>query len=86
MLIFWHQGGLHLEPEGEQERKALAILVENVKFAKPKRPVAGSSSADGADKLLKTLTQGGSSHSKKPDTKRSETWWGSRPEPTERER
>jgi hypothetical protein len=83
MLIFWHQGGLHIEPEGEQERKALVTLVENLKFAKPKRPLMGSS-VDGADKLLKTLGQTGSSQSKKPDPKQPDAWWGTRPDPADR--
>ena len=34
MRIFWHQGGLHIEPEGDRERAALVEIVENVKFGK----------------------------------------------------
>jgi len=78
MLIFWHQGGLHIEPEGEQERQALVALVENAKFGKPKRPLVGSSNETGADKLLKTLggKAGSNSQPKGPDPKRPDSWWG----------
>jgi hypothetical protein len=84
MLIFWHQGGLHIEPEGEFERKALIALVENAKFGKPKKPVASTPSETGADKMLKTLgdrqtvPSEPSNSTKKPDPKRPESWWSGR--------
>jgi hypothetical protein len=91
MLIFWHQGGLHIEPEGEFERKALVALVENAKFGKPKKPVVTTpteaGAGAGADKMLKTLgerqtgspgSSGSSSSLKKPDPKRPDSWWSGR--------
>jgi hypothetical protein len=53
MLVFWHQGGLHIEPEGEQERRALVALVENAKFGKQAgTPIPGGSSESGGDELF----------------------------------
>jgi hypothetical protein len=56
MLVFWHQGGLHIEPEGEQERRALVALVDNAKFGKPSGTLIPSGSSEsGCDELLKAL-------------------------------
>jgi hypothetical protein len=30
MRIFWHQGGLHIEPESDLERNALVALTANI--------------------------------------------------------
>ena len=32
MKIFWWQGGLHAQPETPEERKALAMLVDNARI------------------------------------------------------
>ena len=57
MRIFWHQGGLHLEPESEQERDALVILVANAKFGKSPGTVIPSGSSElGGDQFLDAIT------------------------------
>jgi len=35
MRIFWHQGGLRLEPETPEEVDALSVLISDLKLAKP---------------------------------------------------
>jgi hypothetical protein len=32
MRIFWWQEGLHFEPESKEERQALALLLDGLKF------------------------------------------------------
>jgi hypothetical protein len=56
MLVFWHQGGLRIEPEGEQEKRALVALVENAKFGKPAGTLIPSGSSEsGSDELSDTV-------------------------------
>ena len=56
MRVFWHQGGLHIEPESDQERKALVMLVDNAKFGKPPGiTVPGGSSELGSDQLFEAV-------------------------------
>jgi len=35
MRIFWHQGGLQLQPDNEVEAEALLVLLDNVKYEGP---------------------------------------------------
>ena len=35
MRIFWHEGGLHIQPESEREGRLLVELVSHLKFEKP---------------------------------------------------
>ena len=59
MRVFWQQGGLHLEPESEQERKALATLVDNAKFGKPPGTVIPSGSSElGGDRFFDAVVGG----------------------------
>ena len=56
MRVFWHQGGLFIEPEGDQERQALTALVSNVTFGKPQgRVILSGSSELGSDQLFESL-------------------------------
>lgn len=34
MEIYWWQGGIHIQPETEEERKALVVIVNNLNFVK----------------------------------------------------
>ncbi len=56
MRVFWHQGGLHIEPESDQERKALVTLVDNAKFGKPPgTSIPGGVSELGSDQLFEAV-------------------------------
>lgn len=56
MRIFWHQGGLHIEPEGDQERVALATLVDNVSFGMPQGTIIPSGASElGGDQLFEAV-------------------------------
>jgi hypothetical protein len=58
MRIFWHQGGLHIEPEGESERNLLVEIVQNLKVGKPpemQRRIPSGCSASGSEDLFKAL-------------------------------
>ena len=35
MRVYWWQGGLFFDPETDEEREALKVLVDNLKFAPP---------------------------------------------------
>lgn len=35
MRVFWHNGGLVIEPESEREGQLLTELAENLKFGRP---------------------------------------------------
>ena len=35
MLVFWLQGGLHLEPENPVESEAMMLLLHDVKYIVP---------------------------------------------------
>lgn len=39
MRVFWSNGGLHLEPEGDQERVALLALAGNITVGVPSETV-----------------------------------------------
>ena len=32
MKIFWWQGGVHIDPENQEEREALIVLLDNLKI------------------------------------------------------
>ena len=32
MKVYWWQGGLHFEPEGDEERKALLVVTQNLRY------------------------------------------------------
>ena len=58
MRIFWHQGGLHIEPEGERERAALVEIVENVRFGKPpemRQRIPGGCSELGGEEFFEAV-------------------------------
>lgn len=58
MRIFWHEGGLHVQPENENEGQALVALVNNLKFGKPPgmlNCIPGGEAESGSDKLLELL-------------------------------
>jgi hypothetical protein len=58
MRIFWHQGGLHIEPEGENERNLLVEIVRNLKVGKPpemQRRISGGCSESGSEDLFEAL-------------------------------
>jgi hypothetical protein len=47
MKVFWHQGGLHIEPESDRERSALVTLTENMKLYEPPRTIQRANSGSG---------------------------------------
>ncbi len=56
MRIFWHQGGLHIEPEGDKERVALAALTENITFGRPAGTVIPAGESElGSEHLFERL-------------------------------
>ena len=53
MRIFWHQGGLHIEPQSDDEPQALVGLLESVGTEpKPEMRTGSGSSELGSDGLL----------------------------------
>jgi hypothetical protein len=67
--IFWWQGGIHIEPEGQRECEALAVLMENARFEKPDAPTmsASGTTAEGSGSELFELLAGHDIH-KRPVT------------------
>lgn len=78
MRVFWHNGALMIEPEGEREVRLLVELTGNLKLEKPpemQNSTSGSGCASGGDSFLKLLigdhqvnpsNLSGNLHNKKP--------------------
>lgn len=57
MRIFWHNGGVHVMPENDEESKLLCKLTENLKMEKPPEmqyciPSGDTPSGDGLFELV----------------------------------
>jgi hypothetical protein len=76
MRVFWHNGALMIEPEGEREGKLLVELAGNLKFGRPSGMQNRIPSGDtplGSEGVLERLTgnhqSGPSSLSRKTNDK-----------------
>lgn len=49
MLIFWHNGGVRIDPENEAETDALSLIFRNLKLDVPAILKAGSPEREAAD-------------------------------------
>lgn len=61
MRVFWHNGALMIEPEGEREGQLLTELAGNLKFGRPsgmQNRIPSGTSASGSEQLLDAVVGG----------------------------
>lgn len=49
MKVDWWQGGVHIEPESNEERKALYVLTENLNLTYFRKEISSSPTGDTDD-------------------------------------
>lgn len=61
MRVFWHQGGLQLQPESKRETELLAELTKNIRFEEPPETqdcIPGGQTELGSDRAFECIVGG----------------------------